>query len=125
MEICKEVEGRRKMLEQAEKLKEKGLKLREIGKIIGGSERTIKRWRKAKKELGIIGLVPLNKRPQQLVQARKLTRTVIRKIGELRKENPYYGKVKIRELLLRENIKISLSCVGNALKKLMDANIVT
>jgi hypothetical protein len=33
MKICKEVERRRKILEQAEKLKEKGLDLREISKI--------------------------------------------------------------------------------------------
>jgi hypothetical protein len=46
------------------------------------------------------------------------------KIGKVRKDNPYHGKVKIRELLLRENIKVSLSCVGNALKKLLEANII-
>jgi transposase len=100
------------------------LSLREISKIIDMSEKTIKRWRKARKELGIRGLLPLSKRPQRLIQARVLIGTVIRKIGEVRKEHPYYGKVKIRELLLRENIKMSLSCIGNALKKLMDANRV-
>jgi hypothetical protein len=35
MKICKEVEQRRRILEQTKKLKEKGLKLREISKIIG------------------------------------------------------------------------------------------
>jgi hypothetical protein len=55
--------------------------------------------------------VLLSKRPQRLVQARILTGTVVRKIGEVRKENSYYGKVKIRKLLLREDIEMSLSCV--------------
>ncbi|MDR2437654.1 MAG: helix-turn-helix domain-containing protein [Endomicrobium sp.] len=72
MKICKEVERRRKILEQAKRLKEKGLNLREISKIIGGSERTIKRWRKGKKDLEIRGLVPLSKKPKRLVEQRIL-----------------------------------------------------
>ncbi|MDR2436728.1 MAG: hypothetical protein LBD17_01470, partial [Endomicrobium sp.] len=40
------------------------------------------------------------------ISSSKNTRTVVRKIGEVRKENPYYGKVKILELLLRENIEL-------------------
>jgi transposase len=118
----KEYERRREILEKAEKLKLKGLTLKEVGEITGVSERTLKRWRKAKRELGLRGLKPLSKRPKRLTQARILTKEMVRDIEILRKENPYYGKVKIRELLLRQGHKISLSSVGNAIKILLNTN---
>lgn len=124
MNITKEKERRRSILEKAEKLKTKGLNLTEISEIVGESERTIKRWRKAKRELGLKGLAPLSKRPKHLSQPRILTQSIIKTIELLRKQNPYYGKVKIRELLLRQGYDISLSSVGNALKKLMNKNCV-
>ncbi|MDR2399783.1 MAG: hypothetical protein LBD61_05085 [Endomicrobium sp.] len=55
---------------------------------------------KRQERIGTIrGVVALSKRAQQLVQARKLRGTVIRKVGEVRKE-------KMHELLLRENIEM-------------------
>jgi transposase len=127
MNISKEIERRLNILEQADKLKSKGLILSEISEITGVNERTIKRWRKAKKESGLKGLAPLSKRPKHLVQPSVLTKTIVRKIEALRNDKRYlyYGKVKIRELLLRKSIDISLSSVGNALKQLMNSNRVT
>ncbi|MDR1418678.1 MAG: hypothetical protein LBI80_05975 [Endomicrobium sp.] len=92
----KEYERRRSILEKAQKLKEKGLILKEISKIVGVSQRTIKRGKKYKRE-----------------------------IERLREENPYYGKVKIRELLLRKGYKIGLSSVGNGIKKLIESKRVS
>jgi transposase len=54
---------RRKILEQADKLKAKGLILSEVSQIVEESQRTIKRWRKAKRELGLRGLTPLSRQP--------------------------------------------------------------
>jgi len=121
----KEYERRRYILEKAEKLKEKGLILKEISEIVGVSERTIKRWKKYKRELGIRGLKPLSRRPKRTVKARILTKEMIREIEDLRKENPYYGKVKVRELLLRKGYKIGLSSVGNGIKKLIESNRIS
>lgn len=80
MNITKEKERRRNVLEKADKLKQKGLNLSEVSEIVGVHERTIKRWRKAKREFGLKGLEPLSKKPKHLTQARILTRQVVTKI---------------------------------------------
>jgi transposase len=125
MNITKEKEQRRITLEKVDKLKQKGLNLSEISEIVCVHERTIKRWRKAYREHGLRGLEPLSKRPKRLARPRVLTQSTIETIEFLRKQNPYYGKVKILELLLRQGFDISLTSVGNALKKLMNNNKIT
>lgn len=106
---------RKEILDKAEKLKEKGIKYKEMEGILDVKERTLRRWKKAYIELGLRGLEPQSTRPNRLVEKRILTDSMLRIIEQTRKENLYYGKRKLREELLRKGYDLKLSTIGNGL----------
>ena len=110
---------RKEILEKAEKLKEKGIKYKEMEEILNVNERTLRRWKKAEKELGLRGLEPQSTRPNRLVTKRILTDKMLRIIEQARKENLFYGKEKLKEVLLRKGYDLKLSTIGNGLSILM------
>lgn len=71
------------------------------------------------KELGLRGLEPQSKRPNRLVTKRILTDEILRIIEQTRKENLFYGKEKLKEVLLRKGYNLKLSTIGNGLSILM------
>lgn len=110
---------RKEILDKAEKLKAKGIKYKEMEEILNINERTLRRWKKAYCELGLRGLEPQSTRPNRLVEKRILTDNMLRIIEQIRKENPYYGKRKLQEKLLRKGYDLKLSTIGNGLSILM------
>ena len=110
---------RKEILDKAEKLKEKGIKYKEMEEILNVNERTLRRWKKAYNELGIRGLEPQSTRPNRLVTKRILTDKMLRLIEQTRKENLFYGKRKLQEILLRKGYDLKLSTIGNGLNILM------
>jgi transposase InsO family protein len=82
----------------------------------GISRMTLYRWIKRFKRRGIIGLNEESRKPKQLRQPTTSWNTVIR-IVHLRKQYPAWSKYKLRVLLVREGILVSVSTVGRVLKR--------
>jgi len=66
----------------------------------------------------------MSTRPNKFRVKEVLTKSMIAKIRDLRNQNPMYGRIKIRELLLRDGINISESSINRALKYLTGRNLV-
>lgn len=85
---------------------------------------TLYRWKKNYKKLGLMGLEKQSTAPNNLRKpewSSSLERTVL----HIRKENPLYGKNKIKVLLKRDwNITTSVSTVGRILSSLMKRNLI-
>ncbi|MDI6915981.1 MAG: integrase core domain-containing protein [Desulfitobacteriaceae bacterium] len=77
---------------------------------------TLYRWIRRFKQYGIIGLNEESRKPKRLRQPTTSWDTVIR-IVQLRKQYPAWSKYKLRALLVREGILVSVSTVGRVLKR--------
>jgi len=82
----------------------------------GISRMTLYRWIKRFKRYGITGLNEESRKPKQLRRPTTSWNTVIR-IVQLRKQYPVWSKYKLRALLSREGILVSVSTVGRVLKR--------
>ena len=60
-----------------------------------------------------------SKKPNKIVEKQILNDCMLRIIEQTRKENLYYGKRKIQEMLLRQCYDLKLTTIGNGLKILM------
>lgn len=80
------------------------------------SRMTLYRWLKSFNKYGVVGLNEQSRRPKHLRQSTTSSNIVMRAV-ELRKQYPVWSKYKIRVLLEKENIKVSVSTVGRILKK--------
>jgi len=115
----KQAEDRRKHLGDWELLKKKGLSDHEIAHITGISRSVYYRRKKRLKIYGIQGLKDLSKRPKRTRQS-KVPDHVRDLVLTIRKENPTYGKEKIRRILVRDHhITYSESTIGRVLTSLM------
>jgi hypothetical protein len=86
------------------------------------SRSTLYRWKKKYKVQGLIGLENESTRPNNLRQS-KQNQAVIQLIAKLRKQNPLYGKEKIKILLQRDHkITLSVSTVGRTISDLIKRN---
>lgn len=77
---------------------------------------TLYRWIKRFKRYGVTGLNEESRRPKRLRQPATPWNTVIR-IVQLRKQYPAWSKYKLRALLSREGILVSVTTVGRVLKR--------
>ena len=77
---------------------------------------TIQRWLKQLKYYGPVGLNEKSRRPKRTRVPTTSSNTVLR-IVQLRKKYPVWSKYKIKALLDRENIQVSVSTVGRVLKR--------
>ena len=77
---------------------------------------TLYRWLKKFKQQGIIGLNEESRKPKHLRQPTVSWDTVI-KIVQLRKLYPAWSKYKLRTLIIKEGIPVSVSTVGRILKR--------
>jgi len=77
---------------------------------------TLYRWIRRFKQYGVVGLNEESRKPKRLRQPTTSWDTVIR-IVQLRKQYPAWSKYKLRALLVREGILVSVSTVGRVLKR--------
>ena len=77
---------------------------------------TLYRWIRRFKQYGVTGLNENSRKPKRLRQPTTSWDTVIR-IVQLRKQYPAWSKYKLRALLVREGILVSVSTVGRVLKR--------
>jgi transposase len=116
----RQAEERRKILGDWELLKKKGLSDHEIHSITGISRSTYYRRKKRLKIYGVQGLKNLSKRPKRTRKS-DVSESAIDTILTIRKENPTYGKQKIRHILVRDHrITYSESTIGRILNRLID-----
>lgn len=116
----KQAQERHKVLGDWELLKKKGLSDQEIYQITGISRSVYYRRKTALKLYGVSGLLAQSRRPKKTRKS-NVSNEVIDLILAIRLENPTYGKLKIRQILIRDHQIIkSESTVGRVLKNLMD-----
>jgi putative transposase len=115
-----QAEDRRKVLGDWELLKKRGLPDHEIHRITGISRSTYYRRKNRLKVYGVQGLNNFSKRPKRTRQS-DVPQRVIDLILAIRKDNPTYGKHKIRRILFRDHgVTYSESTVGRILDGLME-----
>lgn len=116
----KQAEERHKILGDWELLKKRGLPDHEIQKITGISRATYYRRKSRLRIYGPQGLKNLSKRPKCTRQS-CVPQQVVDLIFAVRKDNPTYGKHKIRRILFRDHgVTYSESTVGRILSRLME-----
>lgn len=107
-----------------EKLRQEGGKLETICKALQTSKSTIYRWKQRYKKYGLWGLENQSKCPNQ-VRKPEWGQSLERKILQLRKQNPLYGKHKIAVILKRDfGTSISVSTAGRIITKLIKHNAI-
>lgn len=77
---------------------------------------TIREWQRRFKQKGIIGLNDLSRRPKRLREPITDYR-IVAEVVKLRKQYPAWSKYKIRALLVKQKMIISVSTVGRTLKR--------
>jgi len=77
---------------------------------------TLHRWVKRFRHYGIIGLNEHSRKPKNVRKPTTSGNIVIRTV-QLRKQYPAWSKYKLRALLKREGIEVSVSTVGRILKR--------
>lgn len=111
-EYSKKVYERLEKIKLFERLKKEGCSAKTSLEALKVPLSTLYRWRKNYKIFGLMGLEDGDKRPQN-IRKPKWDLVTMRKILELRRKNPLYGKVKIAVLLRRDfGIRASESLVG-------------
>jgi len=119
-----EIERRKKILGDWEILKARKVPDKEIASITGISRSTYYRLKKSLDKYGIRGLESKSKRPKRFRQS-KIPKETIKKVLEIRRQNPTYGKEKIAVILKRDfSISLSVSSVGRLLKGFVQKGLV-
>ena len=112
---------RYEILQKAKKLKVKEIKYKDMKEILGVKERTLRNWKILHKRLAIRGLYQRSKKPNKIiVEKRIFTDSMLRIIEQTRKENLYYGKRKLQEMLLRQGYDLKLTTIRSGLKNIME-----
>lgn len=114
-----EVQRRHEALERFRELNQTyGIPVREAAALLGVSLSTLYRWRARYRARGLRGLRPRSRRPRRCPRKRwapELTRRLI----QLRKQHPGWGKQKLTVLLQREGYAVSASTVGRMVSELL------
>ena len=87
----------------------------EIEELLGISRATYYRWEKAWKEKGLAGLQPKSRRPRRVRGKVQWKPELLVRVGELRKENPTWGRRPIWLALRREGFPVGERTVGRIL----------
>ncbi len=82
----------------------------------GLNRETVREWRDRFNQIGMLGLNDRSHKPKNVRRPITNWKTVD-KIVKIRKEYPAWSKYKIRAILGRENIVVSVSTVGRVLKR--------
>lgn len=109
-------------LERFEQALSKGLSSCDAAQIVGIPKSTLYRW-KARKSKNLQSLVPLSKRPQHLRESR-VSKAFQKRILELRREHPTWGKRKINWILKQEGTLASESTVGRIITELIQRHSI-
>ena len=117
--------NRKLLLEHWLELKAKGVDDNTLQAVLKISRATFFRWNKAYNSRGVYGLKPKSTRPRRVRQPSVLTKDTLATIRTLREQHPFFGKVKIHALCLKQGLSISLSSVGRALLYLTQRGIIT
>ena len=104
---------RYEILQKVKKLKEKGIRYKYMEEILGVKEMTLRNWKTLHKRLAIRGLYKRSKKPNKIVEKQILTDSMLRIIEQTRKENLYYGKRKLQEMLLTKGYVLKLTTIEN------------
>jgi len=111
-------------IELFKKLQQEGSELKTICKALKTSKSSIYRWNQCYKKYGLWGLENQSRRPNQ-VRKPQWERSLERKVLQIRKQNPLYGKHKITIILKRDfGISASVSTVGRIITKLIKNKVV-
>ena len=114
-----EVQRRFEALERFRELnQEHGVPVRKGAVLLGIPLSTLYRWRQRYQAGGLQGLRPRSRRPRRCPRKRwapELTRRLI----QLRKAHPGWGKQKLMVLLKREGWEVSVSTVGRMISDLL------
>lgn len=102
---------RQKQLRLFEELLAHGTHSLQAAKLLGQSRASLFRWKKLFQAKGLAALEPKSTRPKHLRKP-KWSHKLIKKIIELKRTYPAWGKDKLKILLAREGIIVSESTVG-------------
>lgn len=96
--------------------KDRGNNISLTARHFGLTRYTLREWLKRFKYSGVLGL---NERSRRPINSRKPTipQGIIIRIVQLRKQYPAWSKYKLKALLERESIKVSISSIGRILKR--------
>jgi putative transposase len=94
---------------------EKGIHSREICKLFGISERTLRYWCRNYREGGVEGLRDDSRRPHR--SPRRIHGNLANRILQLRRSHPAWGALRIHALLTRSGVHVSASTVHRLLKR--------
>lgn len=113
----KEALDREQKLLDFKKLRAEGCSEATILEILKVSRATMYRWKRAYEKLGVHGLEPENRRPNNVRKPMWTTNDLLR-IVALRKQRPCWGKYKIAVLLKRDygRHKLSVGTVGRIIQ---------
>jgi transposase InsO family protein len=123
-EAEKHIEKYQSIISKWKRLKDLGLKDKEISEV---SEISRSSYYRARIMLQKVrrGYIPPSKRPKKLNKPR-WGESEKQLVLQIRRENPTYGKAKIAVILKRDHgLNISESTVGRILKRLMEKGLVT
>lgn len=126
LQLSGEAKYRYEVLIKYKLLREKGFSEREALDFLGVCRSTYYSWlRKFNEQCGNLqkkttGLSNKSRRPHNFRQPKVITPTLVSHIHLKRQEEPMYGKEKIKRILEKDGVNVSVSTVGRVLKYLMD-----
>ena len=108
--------ARHRALELVDRMVAGGMRRGDALKAIGLARSTYYDWRRAFRRGGVKALVPKSTRPRS-VRRRRWTDADDRAVLELRAQHPYMGKARLKAMLDRRGVGLSVSTVGRILAK--------
>ncbi len=116
---------RQQIIEHRLELKAKGVDDKTLQDVLKISRATFFRWNRQYKSHGLYGLMPKSTRPLHVGQPSTLTNDMIANIRALREQYPFFGKVKIHALCVKQGLSISQASVGRALQRLIHQGLIS
>ena len=107
---------RLRALELVDEMVARGMGRLDALRTIGLARSTYYDWRRALRHGGAAALEPRSTRPRS-VRQRRWTDADDRAVLKLREEHPYMGKARLRTMLARDGLALSVSTVGRILSK--------
>ena len=108
--------ARHRALELVDEMVAKGMRRGDALRTVGLAKSTYYDWRKAFRRGGVQALKPRSTRPRA-VRRRRWTDADDRAVLKLRGKHPYMGKARLRTMLARDGLALSVSTVGRILSK--------
>lgn len=94
---------------------ERGARSEDLCKILGITDRTVRRWCRNYREEGVEGLRDESRRPRR--SPRRVHDNLANRIRQLRRSHPAGGALRIHALLTRRGVRVSSSPVHRLLKR--------